>query len=235
MWSFRRDQYSKASHAGTSSARSRFGEALLDVALIALPLLALVFCRQVARFIFDDLQGLLGQNLFANVMFFGSFALLVLVGTMGYVAIIAGRRILRWIRSRAGGAGFLKAANLVLLLRAFADDEESVLPKGVLARLQRRRSRLEEAVGIQLERLGPYVAIGMPSERLPQLGARRVYFSDEEWQSAVLRWIGHDRRHDAMGALGAPCHMRPPSTREIRAPLAAERPRCGQRQVDHRS
>ena len=40
---------------------------------------------------------------------------------------------------------------------------------------------------------GPFVAIGEPGERLPDLGAARAYFSDHEWQAAVLDWIGRAR------------------------------------------
>src|SRR5262245_50961427 len=34
-----------------------------------------------------------------------------------------------------------------------------------------------------------FVAIGAPTEPLPELGAVRAYFSNDTWQSAIIRWI----------------------------------------------
>jgi hypothetical protein len=34
---------------------------------------------------------------------------------------------------------------------------------------------LEETIGAELARAGPFVAIGKPGERLPQIGAHRLY------------------------------------------------------------
>lgn len=36
-----------------------------------------------------------------------------------------------------------------------------------------------------MNRLGPYIAIGRPGELLPEIGAARLYVSDEEWQDKV--------------------------------------------------
>jgi TM2 domain-containing membrane protein YozV len=36
-----------------------------------------------------------------------------------------------------------------------------------------------------LERVGPVIAIGKPGEKLPQLGAARLYVSDDEWRAVV--------------------------------------------------
>jgi hypothetical protein len=48
---------------------------------------------------------------------------------------------------------------------------------------------LEEWLADAVEGIGPFVAIGAPTEQLPQLGAARAYFSDDTWQSAVIRWV----------------------------------------------
>ena len=37
--------------------------------------------------------------------------------------------------------------------------------------------------------LGQVIAIGRPSEPMPELGAVRFYVSDDEWQAVVLNWI----------------------------------------------
>ena len=59
----------------------------------------------------------------------------------------------------------------------------------LISRLFRRRKRLEEMIGAQLTRAAPFVAIGKPGERLPQLGASRLYLGDSEWQTVVQSYI----------------------------------------------
>ncbi len=59
----------------------------------------------------------------------------------------------------------------------------------LIPRLVRRRKRLEEMIGEQLTSAGPFVAIGRPGERLPQLGASRLYLGDSEWQAVVESYI----------------------------------------------
>ncbi|MBI1385551.1 MAG: hypothetical protein GC150_11635 [Rhizobiales bacterium] len=81
----------------------------------------------------------------------------------------------------------------ILLLRSFADDDRAVRGKNVLARyvyfgLLKDR-RLEAVAADELSRVGPFIAIGQPGERLPRLGAARAYFDDDNWQAAVLDWM----------------------------------------------
>lgn len=78
---------------------------------------------------------------------------------------------------------------VVLLLRSFADDEG-------LASIQKGSMRAgpwgavtdteEEQLRQAVEPFGAMVALGRPSDRLPQVGAGRHYSSDLEWQSQVL-------------------------------------------------
>jgi len=77
----------------------------------------------------------------------------------------------------------------VLLLRSFTDDVAGISPNMLIPRLFRRRKRLEETIGEQLTGTGPFVAIGRPGERLPQLGANRLYLADSEWQRVVESYI----------------------------------------------
>jgi hypothetical protein len=77
-----------------------------------------------------------------------------------------------------------------LLLRSFADDQLSLVsdiagtgpaaPQLVLA-----RTRFEESIAQALFDSGPLIAIGRPGERLPELGAARTYWADDDWKSAV--------------------------------------------------
>ena len=47
----------------------------------------------------------------------------------------------------------------------------------------------EQELAFILQRVGPVVAIGKPGERLPELGAARIYVSHESWQQTVLEML----------------------------------------------
>ena len=81
----------------------------------------------------------------------------------------------------------------VVFLRSFQDDVKS--PIGGAFGLWMKIpmwffpvSFEQELAGI-MNRLGPFVAVGRPGERLPELGANRFYFSNEEWQSQVSELV----------------------------------------------
>ena len=44
---------------------------------------------------------------------------------------------------------------------------------------------VEESVVAELTKIAPVYAIGRPNEHLPELGARRLYYSDDQWQGAI--------------------------------------------------
>ena len=44
-----------------------------------------------------------------------------------------------------------------------------------------------------MHQIGPFVAIGKPGEPLPELGAARLYVSDDEWQSKVETLLSKSR------------------------------------------
>ena len=109
---------------------------------------------------------------------------IMLVG--GMAAYLAGR-MLSYREGRPlieGGAPIA-----ALFLRSFSDDSEKVsstlllwkiLTLGIVGRV-----RVEEALAQDLEPLGAFVGIGQPGERLPKLGAARIYAADDEWQDLV--------------------------------------------------
>ena len=49
--------------------------------------------------------------------------------------------------------------------------------------------RLEENVSRVVAPIGPFVALGAPGERLPELGAARAYTTDDTWQNEVIEWM----------------------------------------------
>jgi len=82
----------------------------------------------------------------------------------------------------------------ILFLRSFQDDRVRVNERVTMAGLPSVQGlRLEEALGSLLGGFGPFIAVGEPGEGLPQLGAARAYFSEGEWQEAVLQWIRQAR------------------------------------------
>ncbi|MGV4980937.1 hypothetical protein ACVB8X_29725 [Streptomyces sp. NRAIS4] len=93
-----------------------------------------------------------------------------------------------------GLGGLPQDTPLVLLLRSFVDDEG-------LASIQHGSVRdgpwhaatetEEQQLGQAVEPFGKMIALGRPSDHLPQVGAARHYSSDEEWQAQVL--AGLDR------------------------------------------
>jgi hypothetical protein len=84
----------------------------------------------------------------------------------------------------------------VLYLRAFTDDglmairghhwQDRVFGKAAGALTL---TSPEQELAFILQRVGPVVAIGKPGERLPELGAARVYVSHDSWQRTVLEML----------------------------------------------
>jgi hypothetical protein len=76
----------------------------------------------------------------------------------------------------------------VVYLRSFQVDKRlsrRPLAVGRVASLHTEEEQLVEA----LQEMGPVVALGKPGERLPRLGASRVYVEDAEWRQQVLSWF----------------------------------------------
>lgn len=86
----------------------------------------------------------------------------------------------------------------ILYLRSFADDATSVVDDGGFKFWAQFLSLLgvpnpEQEMATILERAGPVVAIGRPGEKLPQLGAARLYVEGEQWKAEVLALLGRAR------------------------------------------
>jgi hypothetical protein len=97
--------------------------------------------------------------------------------------------LIRYVRRlyRARANEWLDRRPPILLLRSFVDDQAKIKPKGLIAALLRRRLRLEEVIGALMPKSGRFIAIGQPGEKLPQLGAAKVYFSNDSWQAEVIK------------------------------------------------
>jgi TM2 domain-containing membrane protein YozV len=108
------------------------------------------------------------------------------------LAIVAWRL---WKKSRQYGALDADQAMArdprppVLYLRSFADDGAALM--GEQSFLERHGALIvapvtpEQEMADILDAIGPVVAIGKPGEPLPELGAARLYVSDDQWQAKV--------------------------------------------------
>jgi len=74
----------------------------------------------------------------------------------------------------------------VLYLRSFLDDK-------VAAKREVTLLTEEEEVNKAFEQIGPMIAIGRPGEALPEAGAARAYFTDDQWQAAVYHYMDISR------------------------------------------
>lgn len=75
----------------------------------------------------------------------------------------------------------------ILYLRSFADDvaeEKSQFRWVWFVPWVALRTQEEHLAGV-MNKVGPFVAVGRPGERLPKIGAARMYIPDNEWQSKI--------------------------------------------------
>jgi hypothetical protein len=74
----------------------------------------------------------------------------------------------------------------ILFLRSFTDDERARYQNSSRALLD---FSLETRLANHFNHFGPFIAIGSPTESLPQPGAARVLLPDDQWQPRILDWM----------------------------------------------
>ena len=84
----------------------------------------------------------------------------------------------------------------VAYLRSFGIDNQFIVTQGRRGRLAAMLNYAasvspEQEMAFIMERIGPVIAIGRPGERLPELGAARLYVGDDEWKEVVRKFM-HD-------------------------------------------
>jgi hypothetical protein len=72
----------------------------------------------------------------------------------------------------------------VLYLRSFRDDGPDAITKALYTSGLLLPSP-EERIAIAMHSIGPFVATGRPGERLPELGATRLYVNDDAWHQNI--------------------------------------------------
>jgi hypothetical protein len=91
-----------------------------------------------------------------------------------------------------------KTKGKILYLRSFHRDGEGtemspslMNPLAFIANNKGTPHELELAA--ELTGLGQLIAIGKPNEEIPDIGFERLYFTDDEWQTAVLQFMEESR------------------------------------------
>jgi hypothetical protein len=98
------------------------------------------------------------------------------------VGVLLHRRGERFLQQPADDALLYDKRRPILYLRSFSDDFASQ-PFTRFTALYNQR--VEETL-VLLNCLGPFIAIGRPSETLPLMGANRYYVNDSEWKTKVM-------------------------------------------------
>jgi hypothetical protein len=121
---------------------------------------------------------------------------LVLVAYGGFACIMHGKKLL------APTAEELMSADPrppVLYLRSFEQDAITSKwsdIKGPLDFFLPRSMRMdteteEETLSRVMSQIGPFIAIGIPGEKLPELGAARLYVNHDSWREKVSEILSH--------------------------------------------
>ena len=127
---------------------------------------------------------------------FRALAMMVTVGVSGGCGILASKAYRLSKKHRLPGALDKLAQDRrppVLYLRSFRDERFDAVPVNPRAFFLPSFNTREEQLVRSLDRLGPTVGIGKPGERLPELGAARLYVSAEKWQVTVAQLAAQAR------------------------------------------
>lgn len=129
----------------------------------------------------------------------------IIVGELGWKTYRRGKK---FVTESAEEALAKDPRKPVVYIRSFRDDTKLLTPQEKTNLWVSRafipvfsiKSR-EETLAECLSEIGPVVAIGNPREELPELGAARMYFRDDEWQQKILDFM---QRSSLVVLLGGP-------------------------------
>ena len=121
----------------------------------------------------------------------GEGVALVMVVVLWFGASVLGYAVMRRGRRYAIDTAWHfkegQVPNTILYLRDFDADQLSK------SSLRLSVSTVEEQLIKALSEIGPAVALGRPGEKLPPIGAARVYYSDDEWKTRVKGLVNSAR------------------------------------------
>ncbi|PWT99211.1 MAG: hypothetical protein C5B51_27665 [Terriglobia bacterium] len=81
----------------------------------------------------------------------------------------------------------------VVYLRSFRQDDDRLVPIYLRLLVFFVALNFEQILAAILSPIGPFVAVGRPSEELPELGAARMYLPDDRWREKVCALLGRAR------------------------------------------
>jgi hypothetical protein len=187
--------------SGQGTRVPRVRSPLLVAAMLALQCIAALF---VLLAVYSFVRGLWRLFVFfGGMLFYGSvtvdlesfprhlgeatFHLIgpLIFGAVGGLCLVATKR-LRARLNLTNQAEDVRAP--VVYLRSFHVDKRLSRRPLAIGRVIASRTEEEQLVEA-LRESGPVVAIGRPGERLPRLGAKRVYVEDADWQQQILSWF----------------------------------------------
>lgn len=129
------------------------------------------------------------------VIYFIALALFVVAARAGVVLIRRG-----WKYDAIGAEKLLEQDTRppVVYIRSFKDDHQIILASGIRRWLSMvfawaTAISAEQELAMIMNRVGPVVAIGKPGEPLPELGAARLYVSDDVWQEKITDMMKQSR------------------------------------------
>jgi hypothetical protein len=122
-----------------------------------------------------------------SVILLAGIAVLALLGRSGVLLV---RRGWKYHAPSAQAALEQDPRPPVVYIRSFADDDAILLGSRAQRLLLSTFTYMaavspEQELARILGRVGPVVAIGRPGEPLPELGAARLYASDDEWRDVI--------------------------------------------------
>jgi hypothetical protein len=106
-----------------------------------------------------------------------------LLGYAGAIIYIKGRQVLVW-PSAETLARDTRAP--VLYLRSFRSDAHASQPVSSALPFLPSLTPEEEQIADGMLPIGPFAGLGVPGEKLPPLGAARLYAKEDEWHQPVL-------------------------------------------------
>lgn len=108
-------------------------------------------------------------------------------GAIGFGILLVGVRLIlrarKLARLRAADAVMNLPESFVLYLRSFVEDDPMSAPMASGKYLF--PATAEEQLATAVQDIGPLLAIGRPGEKLPEVGALRLYVDDANWQPTV--------------------------------------------------
>lgn len=144
-----------------------------------------------------------------SVLVLGGFLLAFLNPLFAVIPVYVGYLLLRRGKKHSVERGQSVLRNdrraPVVYLRSFKDEE---LESSVVHRFKKLASsdntwlaatvpnngvQEQDALGYVFRKIGPYIALGRPGEKLPELGSSKLYASNSEWQDRIREFFNNSR------------------------------------------